>query len=256
MGRDSKKANERHEEILRVLNHREMVTITEFREMFQCSEATIRNDFTALEKKGMLIRVHGGVKNAISTPAITMEKRRVSYLDRKEKIARYVVENIIKERTAVILDAGTTTFEVAMQLAKEEIPITVLTNSLPIATVIASTSNIELLLFGGDYDKRRYACYNDHIGNVRADLFLMGINGINPDVGITIASKIEASTKLSFISRASRTIALGDSSKLGNNGLWVVDGLEKVKEVVTDCEADKGKVELFREKGVYVHLAD
>ena len=57
---NSNKVNRRHEEIRNLLLSNGSVTLQELCSKLNCSEATIRNDLTALEKQGVLKRMHGG----------------------------------------------------------------------------------------------------------------------------------------------------------------------------------------------------
>ena len=52
--------NERHGEILKILNKLKKVSVQTFTERLNVSEVTIRKDLCLLEEKGKLIRTHGG----------------------------------------------------------------------------------------------------------------------------------------------------------------------------------------------------
>ena len=51
---------ERFAEILRIVNTRKSVTVQELKELLDASEYTIRRDMTALHKRKLLVKVHGG----------------------------------------------------------------------------------------------------------------------------------------------------------------------------------------------------
>lgn len=53
-------AEERFREILKIVNEKKTVTVTELTELLDTSESTIRRDLTQLHKRGALLKVHGG----------------------------------------------------------------------------------------------------------------------------------------------------------------------------------------------------
>ena len=52
--------DERHAKILELLYQKQSVQVKELMELFRVSDETIRRDFLALEKQGLLRCVHGG----------------------------------------------------------------------------------------------------------------------------------------------------------------------------------------------------
>lgn len=51
---------QRHEIILRLLEEKKSITVTELKELLDASESTVRRDITALDKAGKLTKVFGG----------------------------------------------------------------------------------------------------------------------------------------------------------------------------------------------------
>lgn len=259
MSPKTSKSNKRHEQILSMLNQQDMVTVSTFCDTFGCSESTIRNDLNYLEEAGLLLRVLGGAKKAETTPIIAKSKRESAFLTSKQQIAEFTIQQMIPPNTTIILDAGTTTREIAKALVQRAIPVTVLTSSLDIVTILSTSDNIRLYAFGGFYDSERCAFYDisieQYTKNMHADLFFMGINGVSPRAGFTIASKDEMTTKKAFMNIATRTIAVADHSKLGHNGLLGISDFERVKTLVTDAQASADHVLELRESGLDVMIA-
>lgn len=50
----------RQEEIVRLVQERESITVAELKDILQTSESTIRRDITSLDKEGRLTKVFGG----------------------------------------------------------------------------------------------------------------------------------------------------------------------------------------------------
>ena len=51
---------QRHEMILKLLEEKGSITVTEIRDLLKASESTVRRDITALDKEGRLVKVFGG----------------------------------------------------------------------------------------------------------------------------------------------------------------------------------------------------
>src|SRR5262245_24707964 len=111
------------------------------------SESTIRRDLDYWHQRGALKRTHGGaiyVGDASGLPAL--EERSTSQIEEKRAIARAAAERI-RDGDAILLDGGTTTLEVARLLVGR--PLQVVTNSLPIANLFASSRETDLVILGG-----------------------------------------------------------------------------------------------------------
>lgn len=259
MSTEKSKAEKRQDEILRLLNSNDVVTISEFCEETGCSESTIRNDLSRLEQKGLLRRTFGGAVKTSTTPYNLEDwsRRETVYLHEKQAIAEYVVDNLIKPNSTIILDAGTTCLEVARKIAEKDIHITVLTNSARAAFILmAASENIDLYLFGGMYNAERGSFYDEYqsyaLEKMRANLFLMGVNGVSPEFGLTITGGDEARTKVSLMNISTKTVVLADHSKVGRNSLKYIAKLSDVDAMVTDEGIEEQLVQELRGKGLDV----
>ena len=67
---------ERHDIIVKTVNDKNTVTVAQLVELLGVSEATVRRDLNALDKKGLLIKVFGGA-TAIQEPTRVKEEQRL-----------------------------------------------------------------------------------------------------------------------------------------------------------------------------------
>ena len=256
------KAEKRQDEILRLLNSNDVVSIAEFCDKTNCSESTIRNDLTRMENEGLLRRTFGGAVKTDTTPYNLKEwsRRETIYLREKQSIADYVVENMIMPNSTIILDAGTTCYEVARKVVEKDLKVTVLTNSARAAFVLmAAPSKVDLYLFGGMYNNERGTFYDEYqfmlLEKMRANLFLMSINGISEDLGLTILGGDEAQTKIKLMEISAKTIVLADHSKIGHNSLKYVAKLSDIQGIVTDEGLQASAVDRLSKQGIDVLCA-
>lgn len=142
-------APERQQEILRLARDGGRVDVVSLAEEFQVTAETIRRDLKALDRAGLLRRVHGG---AIPAGRLDFEpdlaERETTAADEKDHIAKAALAELPTEGT-VILD-GTTVARLAAAVPLEA-SLTVVTHSLPIAARLADHPGIQLHLVGGGY---------------------------------------------------------------------------------------------------------
>ena len=140
----------RQEEIVRLVQERESITVTELRELLDASESTIRRDITALDREGKLTKVFGG---AIAIPTAQMVKKELSVTQKqslqaaeKQMIAQYAAA-LIEPDDCVYLDAGTTTGWMIDFI--REAGATYVTNALSHAKKL-SDKGFRVILIGGE----------------------------------------------------------------------------------------------------------
>lgn len=202
---------------------------------------TVRRDLTALERRGVLRRVHGG---AIPVERLGIEPgiadREVHATGEKERIARAALDEL-PDGGSIIMDAGTTTVRLAELLPMDR-ELTVVTHSIPVAAALVSRANISLHLLGGLVRGRTLAAVGEwtrtQVAEVFADVAFMGTNGISVERGLTTPDIAEASVKKALIGAARRTVVLADHSKFGREDFARVAPLAAVDTVITDSGLD------------------
>ena len=102
---------QRFDIILKLLEERKSITVTELRELLDASESTVRRDITALDKAGKLTKVFGGavaLNHKVTAYEPTVAQKSELNKEEKKKIAKYAA-SLITSDDFVYLDAGTTT---------------------------------------------------------------------------------------------------------------------------------------------------
>ncbi len=234
-------APERHEQILETARARGRVDVAGLAKELAVTPETVRRDLTALERRGVLRRVHGG---AIPVERLGVEPdvadREVHAAAEKERIARAALEEL-PDGGSVIIDAGTTTVRFA-QLLPDDRELLVVTHSVPVAAALVSRPNISLHLLGGIVRARTLAAVGEwttsQIDDVFADVAFMGTNGISVERGLTTPDMAEAGVKRSLMAAARRTVVLADHTKFGREDFARVAPLSDVDTIVTDVGLD------------------
>lgn len=234
-------AEERQGEIARQARSQGRVEVADLALSFDVSLETIRRDLTALERSGVVRRVHGGAipaERLRHEPALAV--RAGSHTEEKRRIAEAALAELEGAET-VLLDAGTTTGRIAEILPGGR-ELTVVTNALPIAMTLAARTDITVHLLGGRLRQRTLATV-DHVAlqglaDISVDVAFVGTNGISVERGFTTADPSEAAVKRAMVASARRVVVVADSSKVGDDQFARFASVDEVETLVIDGGVD------------------
>ncbi|MEU6820498.1 DeoR/GlpR family DNA-binding transcription regulator [Streptomyces atriruber] len=230
-------APERQQEILRLARDGGRVDVLSLAEEFQVTAETIRRDLKALDRAGLVRRVHGG---AIPAGRLDFEpdlaEREGTAADEKDRIARAALAELPAEGS-IVLDAGSTVARLAAALPLES-TLTVVTHGLPTAARLADHPGVQLHLIGGRVRQRTRAAVDAWAlrayGEIRADVLFLAANGFSADAGLTTPDLAEAAVKRAAIAAARRVVLLADSAKHGQEHFARFGDLADVDLLITD----------------------
>jgi DeoR family fructose operon transcriptional repressor len=227
--------HERRSRLLDLIRLRGFAGIEELVRELGVSESTVRRDLDALEEKGAARRTHGGVLYAGGLPRLAeFDDRQPANWGAKRAIAAHAAD-LIGDGETVLLDGGTTTYEVARLLVGR--PLQVVTNSLPVANLFASEARTDLVLLGGYVSPRSGVCLgpyaNELLGRLHVTTTVLSAAGIDTD-GLFNAHLLLAETEQAMLKAAGRVIVVADSSKFGQKSLTLVSALDAIDVFVSD----------------------
>lgn len=236
-------AEERQQQILQRARAEGRVDVISLAEDFAVTTETIRRDLTVLERAGVVRRVHGGaipVERLGFEPALAT--RDAVMTAEKERIAKAAIEELPREG-AIIIDAGSTTGRLAAELPLDR-ELTVVVNSPPLATVLATRPNLTVIALGGRVRGRTLAAVDDFalqlLSQLYVDVAFMATNGLSSERGLTTPDPAEAAVKRSMMAAARRTVLLADHTKVGNDYFARFGALADVDVLISDAGLDEG----------------
>jgi len=251
-------AAERHELIMESIAASAKVSVSELAARTAVSEMTIRRDLEALEHRGVLTRVHGGAVSAVSRsyePPFAM--REVRNHAAKQRIGR-LAASLLREGDTAVLDAGSTTMEIARALAGRR-NLRIMALSLRIAEVLVEEPSLTVMVAGGVARPGEHSLIGSLAERtfeaLRFDTFFLSVGGISRDGGCTEYNDDDAAVKRAAFSSARRRIAVADASKLGHTVFSRICALEELDVLVTDESASPELLEHVRQAGVEVLVA-
>ncbi len=232
------------------------VSIPDLRAALAVSESTIRRDLDFLESEGEAQRTHGGVFSTGPTASLKLfEDRRAGQWERKRQIA-VAASALIENHDTLLLDGGSTTYELARQLVGR--PLQIVTNSLPLANLFASSDQADLVLLGGYVHSRTgvslgpYA--NQMLSSLNVQTAVLSIAGADQR-GYYNSNLLLVETERAMMACADQTIVVADSSKFGKSSLAKLCELRDVDTVVSDEGLSDAWRSLLSDAGVQLVLA-
>lgn len=246
----------RHQVIISTLSEKGYVTVEELSKLLDVSSVTVRTDLNALEKKGILVRTHGGAmigedKGALRSISRTIEENE----DEKKRIAK-AASRFIEDGMTVIIDSGSTTVHLIPYLKDRN--ITVVTPSLLAFDALRDESSVEVIFLGGSLRRASMGVIgpisNTNASEINADIFFMGAAAYSEEK-ITSSNLVEADLKRVMRRNAEKTVFLADSSKEGKKSFASILNWNDIDVFVTDKISPSLKQRVER-KGVELIIAE
>lgn len=227
-------APERRQLILEALTRHGRVEVAALAQSLQVSEDTVRRDLKALTEQGFLQKTHGGAV-LLATAQIPFPARNQVRTGVKASIGAAAAA-LIEVGQTVFIDAGSTTREMARALNVAK--LTVITNSLDVANVLAERPGIELVMCGGLWcGSERYFSGPTALATIesyRADIAFIGACAVHPKLGVTANGAGDARVKAAMIRHSASAVLLADESKFGQIAAHAVADLGQFERVITD----------------------
>ena len=143
---------ERREKMISLLKEQKIATTEKLAEALNVSCMTVRRDLEICQQEGRGQRCHGGAIISRRTVLEASYDQKVSVGREQKKVLAKLAAQLVEPGMTVYLDAGTTTYFRAEELAEIE-KLTVITNDLKIALRMTDSA-AEVVVLGGRVQKR------------------------------------------------------------------------------------------------------
>ncbi len=248
---------ERRNRLLELVRIKRFASMPELADALRVSESTVRRDVEWLEDQGSARRIHGGVLYAGQSPKLPhFDARQPAHWTEKRTIARAAVE-LIEDGEAILLDGGSTTYEVARLLVGR--PLHVVTNSLPVANLFASDAHSDLVFLGGNICPRSGVAQGPYADQMLASLrvrkTILSVAAID-EQGCFNNNLLLVGTERAMMQAADEAIVVADCSKFGYKSLTHLCPLDEVDMLVADAGISPAWREKVREAGVRLVVAE
>lgn len=231
-----RKLHARHKKILDMLEAGRL-SIKEAALQFGVTEMTLRRDLKFLEKTGALLQVRGG---AILPPArYEPESTEKEDLERKFALAEALYKRIMPLET-LFISTGSTALAFAKYLARHNtLPVTVITNSLPVASTLFKT-HCHVILPGGELRSNSLDLVGPmaerNLSDYHVDYLISGCDAASSEYGFYTSDMNLSNLEKKSIHIADHTAIVTSSSKFGKKALTRFASRSDVDLLVTDEE--------------------
>lgn len=253
-------AEERQQSMAQLIAQQGRLSVAQLAEKFDVTTETVRRDLSALERMGLVRRVHGGAVPAHALAVIEsgLGERDVANTEAKDAIALAAVGLLPPAGSTVIIDAGSTTARLAAALPRDH-RLSVVTHAVPVAARLAGAPQIELHLLPGRVRTTTQAAVGVEtvaaLAELRADVAFVATNGLTIEHGLTTPDRDEAATKRAIVAAARRTVVLADATKIGVESSLRFATLDDVDVLVTDASLTPADRRGLERAGVEVVIA-
>jgi len=233
------------------------VRIEDLAHRFGISLMTIHRDLDDLEARGIL-RKSRGIATAQATSLVESSDayRAGRQLAEKESIARACAEHI-QPGQAILLDDSTTVRHLAPHLV-DRVPLTVITNALPLIMALREVRDLSLIALGGSYANWCGAFMGrvtvDEVTGLRADTAVMSTAAIVDDMCFHQEHETVA-VKRAMLKSAASKILLVDHTKFEKRALHGLVPLAEFDLVIVDGGTPIEHITRLRGQGIEVLVA-
>lgn len=249
---------ERHKYILDTINQKGFVKVADLAEALGVTPTTIRKDLNILESKGALHRAYGSALTS-SAPVldINLNTKRLHHFPEKRRIAQRAV-SLVGENESIIISSGSTMAIFAENLTPKG-RLNVVTPAVNVSMLLGDVPGVTVMQLGGImYGNSMCVTGNEamsKLSQLHCSKIFFGVDGIDPDAGITCLAVEEAELTHRMIEISDMAIVLADSSKIGFKGFSRICRIEEIDVIVTDSGIsieDKRSIESLGVKVIVV----
>jgi DeoR family transcriptional regulator, aga operon transcriptional repressor len=245
---------ERRRRIVELVNQQGRVTVEELVALFGISAVTIRADLEALARADAVSRSHGGALPAAAQLDTPLNIKETRHHAQKLRIGMAAAK-LIQDGETIILDSGSTTVEIARRIRQQKwTSLTVITNALNIAMELSALPAVRVMMLGGLLRHTSYSLAGPDaeqaLSRLSADRLFLGVDGLDPEVGVTTPDPLEASLNALMIRVSRQTVAVLDASKFGQRSLSVIAPVGDLDMVISDTATPDDYVQALEAKGV------
>ncbi len=243
---------DRQTQIIEIVNKEHKVEVNNLAEILNVSSVTIRKDLDFLENKGLLVREHG---YAVKCNDDNINFRLAIRYDVKLEIAKKAAAMVNNNET-VIIESGSSCVLLAIELAKSNKDVTIITNSTYVASNVVENNcgNTKVILLGGEFQKESQVMVGPLVrlcaSEFHVDKMFVGTDGFNPNFGFTGSDLMRAEAVKALSESALNAYILTDSSKFSSLGVVALLKFKDVKGVITDKDIPDSAKTLLKNNNI------
>lgn len=208
------KNEKRREAITDKITMERTVSVRDLSEEFKVSNETIRLDLEYLEKKGILVRVHGGAVLRNEDAEVPFSIRKQEHNEIKKSLASNLLRYIKDDSVVFIASSSTNLYLCSLLKLKKN--LTVFSNSFEVISLLQDTKHTLFVVGGQFYDhgKRMIGPYAlNMIKDIYFDMCICSMDGCKGLDGPATKSHFEHNFIKMVIRHSNQKVLISDQSK-------------------------------------------
>ena len=233
-------ASQRHNEIQALLRQNGAVTIAGLMDTFGISMETARRDLAAMEKSGLLTRVHGGALPPDTTQIYRPLKDRMDQQHTQKLAIAKAAVALVEEGDYIAIGGGSTALVFAQALRKHIRKLTVVTYSLDVFEALRDLPDYTVLLTGGQLNTAERVFHGTATCQFLSSVYLCKCfifpSLLSLEAGITSYTQKLPQQILSMLEQCDQVYVLADSTKFQKNATYQIVPMRQDFLYITDCD--------------------
>lgn len=227
----------RKDEILKILNKYNYVTVEFLSEVLHISQSSIRRDLAVMEVENLVKRSHGGVHAIDYTNTLTpYELRMQENSTVKREICKKAID-LVNDGDTMFID-GSTTCLYLPDLLESKNNITVLTNSLKLAAMFERSKNITVYCTGGLLRLNELVATGPLAQKacefIHTNIMFFSARAIDQNGVITDINEPETAIRQMAMKNTDKVVFLCDNTKFDKSSTFAVCNVDDLSCIVTD----------------------
>ncbi|MCI5953349.1 MAG: DeoR/GlpR family DNA-binding transcription regulator [Lachnospiraceae bacterium] len=251
---------ERHSEIIEMLQANGKITTAEITKKYGISDESARRDLRLLERQGVCKRTHGGAIAASQVsvrPPVNRNFEKMPVYDNYREISR-IAAGMIHENDTIYLTGGSFGY-IMLSYLPRDIYYTVVVNSVDIGKELRSFDNMDVYLVGGKMRQSGSVVdsfANDFVSRLHFDLCFITGAGLTADFGLSNGTDETAAFQRTVIRNSRKKCLLLPGAKIGVDSFVKVCDVVAFDCLVTDWDCVEDQITAIGEKGVEIIVAE
>jgi len=235
--------------IVNQLKSNQSVKLGQLSEALQVSEDTVRRDIEALAKNGLLTKVRGGA--IPHSPNAHSFQERINVSEHEKAVIAQKALQLIRPGNTILLDGGTTTYALARLL---DIPLTVITNNIPIAALLAGRKDMEVVVTGGRILPDSLVTAGTYavrlLEQSHVDICFVGVCSLHHEIGVSSIDYFECEMKRAMVNCSDKIVALTGHDKIGTAETYKICAIDMLDTIVTEIDPGNEIFEPYRKRNI------
>lgn len=246
---------ERRENLKKVFLQQKNVTVTEMADKYNVSKETIRRDFNYLSDEGFITKTYGGATLKYRANSFVTHQEKAGILVENKRIIAKQAAKFIQPNDCIFLDHSTTVYEMCNEI--ENIPLTVITNSLFIINRLASVSTIKLITPGGNFVMSEQGFFGletvRYLQRHHMDKAFISCRNVDMKRGLNDSDEMVSEMRRNIINSANSAYLLVDHTKFGKSAFISTSDFSQIDYLITDSPLDKEWRDFLKDEHVKLY---